>query len=127
MLQAPVAAAQSPTARRVLQVSVVEYQRVYQVLTALSGVDPAAVGAECQMKPDQCNIFKAMLAPGSALGVLLAKEPAALTLEDAVTAGLAYAPQAVHWSTSLGIDGPIRAGGLGTFGELARQLDLSRD
>ena len=40
--------------KAVAEVGVAEYHRAAQVLTALSGVDPARVGGECY-KPDQCN------------------------------------------------------------------------
>jgi hypothetical protein len=49
------------------------------------------------------------MAPGNALGVVLAKAPAALMREDALTAAMAMAPQLVHWATSEGGDAPIRA------------------
>ena len=49
----------------------------WQVLAALSGVAPARVGGEC-WKPDQWNMTTAWTAPDSALGILLAKEPASL-------------------------------------------------
>ena len=54
--------------KAVSEVGVAEYRRAAQVLTALSGVDPARVGGEC-WKPTQCNIFKVWMAPDSALGV----------------------------------------------------------
>ena len=54
--------------KAVSEVDVAEWHRAAQVLTALDGVDPDRVGGEC-MKPDQCNFFKAWMAPDSALGV----------------------------------------------------------
>ena len=45
--------------KAVEEVNVAEYHRASQVLTALSGVDPARVGGEC-FKPDQCNIWSAL-------------------------------------------------------------------
>jgi hypothetical protein len=97
----------------VSEVSIEEYQRCCQALTALSGVAPARVGGECN-KPGQCNIFSAWSAPDSALGVVLAKEPAALTIEDALTVGCVKAPADVHISTSTGWDAPVQAAGVTT-------------
>lgn len=54
--------------KAVSEVDAAEYHRAWQVLTAVSGVDPARVGGEC-IKPDQCNIFAAWMSPDSALGV----------------------------------------------------------
>ena len=54
--------------KAVSEVDVAEWHRASQVLSAMSGVDPARTGGEC-MKPDQCNIFKVWVAPDSALGV----------------------------------------------------------
>ena len=54
--------------KAVAEMDVAEWNRAAQVLTALSGVDPARVGGECA-KPDQCHIYKAMDTPDSALGV----------------------------------------------------------
>jgi hypothetical protein len=54
--------------KAVSEVDAAEYHRAAQVLTVLSGVEPARVGGEC-IKPDQCNIFAAWSAPDSALGV----------------------------------------------------------
>ena len=95
------------------EVGVAEYQRACQVLTALSGIDPARVGGECN-RPDQCNIFKVWLTPDSVLGVVLAKEPAALTPEDALIVGCVNAPADIHISTSTGWDAPMEAAGITT-------------
>ena len=95
----------------IAEVSVIEYHRASQVLTALSGVDPVRMGGAC-WKPAQCSLWSAYTAPDSALAVMLAKEPAALTLEDALTAAMAMAPQCLHWSTSKGGDAPIQAAGV---------------
>ena len=54
--------------KAVAEMDVAEWNRAAQVLTALSGVEPARVGGEC-VKPDQCNICKVWMAPDSALGV----------------------------------------------------------
>ena len=97
--------------RPIMEVGVAEWQRAALVLAALSGVAPARVGGECT-KPDQCNMWQPFMTPESALGVLLTKEPAALTLEDALTAACAWTPLAVHYSTSTGQDAPIKAAGL---------------
>eukprot|EP01046_Picozoa_sp_COSAG06_P011845 COSAG06_NODE_682_length_13115_cov_17.917793_4_plen_497_part_00 len=99
----------------VSEVGVEEHRRAAQVLTAISGIDPALVGGEC-MKPDQCSIiWKVWTAPNSALGVVLAKEPSALTAEDALTVACACAPVPVQWSSSTGIDGTIQAAGITTM------------
>jgi hypothetical protein len=99
--------------KAISEVDVAEYHRAAQVLTALSGVDPARVGGEC-WKPGQVNIFTAWMAPDSALGVLLAKDPASLSAEDAVTVALVWAPSVVQASTSDSIDAIVRAAGIGT-------------
>jgi hypothetical protein len=95
----------------VAEVSAAEYRRASQVLTALSGVDPVRVGGEI-WAPNQCNIWAGWMAPDSALGAIVAKEPAALTLEDAATVGLAYSPYIVQASTFRGPDGPNEAAGI---------------
>ena len=93
------------------EVDVAEYHRASQVLTALSGVDPSRVGGECT-KPDQCNLFTAWLAPDSALGVALAKDPSSLTAGDALTLTCVLAPVQVQWSISIGWDGVTEAAGI---------------
>lgn len=98
--------------RDISEVSAEEWRRAVLVLTALSGVDPVRVGAEC-CKPDKPNMWSFMLAPDSALAVLLAKDPAALTLEDALLAGCAMAPIGVQFSS--GIDSHTRAAGITTM------------
>jgi hypothetical protein len=95
----------------IAKVSVDEHRRAALVLAAMSGVDPARVGVECQGKPDQYNIWKALSAPDSALGVALAKEPAALTLEDALTVGCIMT-YTVQWSTNNGCDAAYEATGM---------------
>ena len=50
------------------EVDAAEWHRAAQVLTVVSSVDPARVGGEC-VKPDQCNLFTAWMAPDSVLGV----------------------------------------------------------
>jgi hypothetical protein len=99
------------------EVSADEYQRAALLLAALSGVDPARVGGEC-CKPDpQCGIFNAWAAPGSALGVVLAKQPASLmTSDDALLIASAMAPIAVQWSSSKGADGAAESAGITTAG-----------
>eukprot|EP01043_Picozoa_sp_COSAG02_P062726 COSAG02_NODE_8725_length_2462_cov_1.635633_2_plen_623_part_00 len=95
----------------VAEVSVAEFHRALQVLTALSAVAPVRVGGVC-WKPGQYSLWSAYTAPDSALAVMLKKEPAALTLEDAMTAAMAVAPQWLHWATSKGGDATIQAAGL---------------
>jgi hypothetical protein len=60
------------------------------------------------------NFWTALTSPDSALGVVLAKEPAALTIEDALTVGCVKAPADVHISTATGWDAPIQAAGVTT-------------
>ena len=98
--------------KAVAQVSAAEYRRAAQVLTALSGVSPTLVGAECIKPTSKPNLFDVWAAPESALGVVLAKAPAELTLDDALTATSSQAPMIVHWSTSIGCDGPAQAAGM---------------
>ena len=47
--------------------------------------------------------------------IVLAKEPASLSAEDALTVGWAWAPFAVQMSTSAGFDANIQAAGIGTM------------
>ena len=88
-----------------------ESHRAWQVLTALTGVEPARVGGEC-CKPGQCNMYTAWMAPDSVLGAMLAKEPATLTAEDALTAGFAWAPLMVAYSTCAGMEAVNGAAGI---------------
>ena len=94
----------------VSEVGVEEYCRAVLVLAALCGIDPSRVGGACT-KPDECNIYKVWTAPNSALGVVLAKEPSALTAEDALIIACVSAPTAVSWSKA-GIDGVNQAAGV---------------
>jgi hypothetical protein len=99
--------------RPVGEVGVEEYHRACQVLTALSGVDPVRVGGEC-LKPGTHNFWTGVLmAPDSALAAALAKEPAALTLEDALTIAWIWAPVPVQYSTTTGCDVLTHAAGIG--------------
>ena len=70
----------------VAEVSVEEYRRACQVLTALSGVDPVRVGGECTKLESacvaQCNIWTVWASAGSAVGVALAKDAAAMTSDE---------------------------------------------
>ena len=50
--------------RPAAEVDVRESHRAWQVLTALTGVEPARVGGEC-CKPGQCNMYTAWMAPDS--------------------------------------------------------------
>jgi hypothetical protein len=95
----------------VSEVSAAEWRRAAQVLTALSGLDPARVGGEC-WNPRQCNLAQVWMAPDNALGVVLAKEPASLSAEDALTAGWAYAPEPVQWATSTSYVANTQAAGI---------------
>jgi hypothetical protein len=97
------------------EVCVEEYRRCCEVLVLLSGMDPARVGGECT-RPDQCTIWSAWSASGSALGVLLAKDPATLTIEDVLTVGCIVAPLWVQFGPlSSGIDAIIEVAGITTL------------
>jgi hypothetical protein len=92
------------------EVDAEEYRRAALVLTALSGVDPVRVGGEC-LKPEQHNLW-GWAASGTALGAALAKEPAALTRDDALVVACANAPFAVQWSTTTAFDSCADAAGI---------------
>jgi hypothetical protein len=100
----------------VSEVDVAEWRRAVLVMAALSGVDPARMGGET-LRTDRCNIYTAYLAPGSALGVLLAKDPAALTIEDALTVSCALAPPIVHMSISTSLDAHLQVVGCASIME----------
>jgi hypothetical protein len=93
------------------EVSVTEWRRAAQVLTAMSSLEPARVGGECT-KPKQCNAWSVLTAPDSALGAVWAKQSAALTVEDALTVGLSCAAFGVQWSTCGGVDATMQAAGI---------------
>jgi hypothetical protein len=95
----------------VSEVGAQELRRATLVLVALVAIDPRRVGGECY-KPNQFNICKAQLAPESALGVLLEKTPAALTLDDALTAGCIMGVFTVQWSEATGIGPGLQAAGV---------------
>jgi len=101
----------------VAEVSAEEWHRVCEVLYALSGLDPARVGGECQ-KADQVGLYQAdqypgvWLAPESAHGAVVAKEPASLTAEDALIVAKAISLQAVQHSTSAGMSATCVAAGM---------------
>jgi hypothetical protein len=107
--------------KAVAEVGVAEYLRASQILTALSGVEPEGMGGECY-KPDQCNICTALAAPDSALHMLVTKDPAKLTAEDALAVACLHGALAVQYSTSLGIDAAVHAAGL-TFTEAMGQRE----
>ena len=106
------------------EVSAEEWRRAAQVLTALCGVEPARVGGQCY-SAGQCTLCAAWVAPESALGVLLAKEPAALTPEDALTVGCAVAPVPVMWATPNALDANCRAVGISPNDFLALHMPAS--
>ena len=95
----------------VSEVEVSEWHRASQVLAALTGVDPARVAGECN-KPGQANVCTAFLAPDSVLGVVLAKDPSSLTIEDALTVASAMAAWAVGQSIAAGTDASLAAAGI---------------
>ena len=88
-----------------------EYCRAWQVVTALSGVDPARVLVEGN-KPGQTNLNSVWAAEGSALGLVLAKEPASFTIEDALTLCLGCGALMVQWSSSEGQNPALVGSGL---------------
>ncbi len=94
----------------VSEVGAQELRRASLVLVALVAIDTRRVGGECY-KPNQFNIIKAQLAPESALGVLLGKRPAALTLDDALTAGFIMGVYTVQWSEATGMSPGLQAAG----------------
>jgi hypothetical protein len=100
----------------VAEVSVEEYRRACQVLTALSGVDPVRVGGECTKLESacvaQCNIWTVWASAGSAVGVALAKDAASMTSDDALTLACAMAPVHVQWATPHGCDATMRYAGI---------------
>ena len=106
----------------VSEVSVAEYHRACQVLTALSGVDPVRVGGEA-CKLDQCTNFNVWKAPDSALGVMLGKEPSALTPEDALTAAFAFAPQIVQMATCNSVDAAVQVAGITALEWVSKWID----
>ena len=106
------------------KVGVAEWQRACQLLTALVGVSPRLVGAEL-IKPDQCNQWQLMLTPDSVLGAVRAADPSTLSLEDALTASLAYSPLAVLVSTTTGYEAPVEAAGLDLMGFLGAYMPAS--
>jgi hypothetical protein len=83
----------------------------WQVMTALVGVAPARVGGEC-VKLDRPNLWGAWATLDSALGVVLLKEPAALTADDARLIACAYGQQCTHWISSGGQTAVMEAAGL---------------
>ena len=95
----------------VSEVDAAEWQRAMRVFAALSSVEPVRVGAEAS-KPDQCNQFRVKAAPDSALGVVLAKDPASLTPEDALIAAWPLAAVTIQISTSTGMDAICKCAGM---------------
>ena len=106
----------------VSEVGAEEWRRGAQLLTALSGVDPIRVGAEChklgQFPRQEDNlvdgIYTVWTQPDSALGVMLAKDPADLTHEDALLAAFAKGPWLVQVSTMTGSDAVTQLAGITT-------------
>jgi hypothetical protein len=83
----------------VAEVGAAQYRRATQVLTALTGVSPARVAGEfTKLSGDGCSIWAVWSSGVSALGAVLAKDPRALTADDALTIGFAHAPMIVGWS-----------------------------
>jgi hypothetical protein len=98
--------------RPVSQVDVEEWRRASQVHAALSSIDPLRVGFE-SFRTGQCNLFAVWQASDSALGFVVAKEPASLTTDDVITASWLYAAFSVQESTCVAQDEACRAAGGG--------------
>jgi hypothetical protein len=105
------------------KVNVREYQRVSQLLVALSGVDPARVGGEMarlDVPPEQrawkgdVTAFRAIMleAKDSALGVVRTKDMHTLTAEDALTVATAYGIWPTQLSAYRGLDAMTDACGI---------------
>lgn len=75
--------------KSIAEVAVKEYHRASQVLTALVDVDWMRVGGELLKEGNFCT---ALLSSDTALDVVKAKRPSALTLEDAMTIAWQYSP-----------------------------------
>lgn len=99
--------------RPLADVDVHEFCRAARALAAVTGLEPARVGGECT-KIGQCHIWNVYTQPDSALGAVLAKKPASLTAEDALTVACAYAILMASWSSSGSLDAPYQAAGLST-------------
>ncbi len=93
--------------KTVAEVPAEEYIQVARVLTALCGVSPGRVGGECMT---QCWDY--LMSHDSALGVVLSKEPEALTPEDALVVAAAYGAQCVHWASPSGVSAVLRVNGM---------------
>ena len=103
--------------------------RASRVLVALCGVDVGVAGEIYKRKPlagsvsagtafrltahdcakcHSCSPFRAIMGcPDSALGVVRAKQPHAMTTEDALTVAIVYGQVGVQLSTCRGFDAPI--------------------
>ena len=99
-------------AKDVEEVQVEEFQRTGRVLAALVGLDPVRVGSQTFKRGT--NIWTAITAPANAIAAVLAKQPASLTPDDAVTVACGLASFAVSISSSGGGDATHRAAGLST-------------
>ena len=100
--------------RDAAEIGVVEYRRVALVLCAIAGIDPASVGGEGN-RPGQCTVWSAWSAEASVLGAMLAKDPADLTLEDALTSGCAHAMVIATWATYRAIDAQLDCARIGAM------------
>jgi len=107
--------------KAVSEVEVAEHHRAWQVLTALTGVDPTRVGGEA-WKPDQCNYWSAMMASDSVLGVMLAKDPGSLTIEDAITAACAQAVVIIQMSGFRACDSLLSYAGVELMNFMEKQF-----
>ena len=83
------------------------------MLVALCGVDVGVAGEIYKRKPLAGSVsadtaFRAIMGcPHSALGVVRAKQPHAMTTEDALTVAMVYGQIGVHMSTCRGFDAPM--------------------
>ena len=96
------------------EVGVAEWHRACQVLTAIVTTDRGRVGCEL-IRPGQTNMYDFFSAPENALGVALAKEPSALTAEDALTIAWTVGPFLSMMAGPKGVDAALEACGLDTM------------
>ena len=109
--------------RDAAEVGAEELRRAALALTALTDIDAARVGGEA-FRPGQSNIWCAWSAETSALGAILAKDPADLVLEDALTIGCTFAAFIGGWATSRSIDAIAEVAGV-TAMEFLREFNAN--
>jgi hypothetical protein len=111
----------------VAEVDAAEYRRAALVLTAIGGVAHTRVGAVLSDIRKPINFWAVLSGtpvgqpwtpPRSALGVALAKDPASLTAEDALTVAVGFSTFLTPMSTSNGMEPAFEAVGI-TFLDFA--------